>query len=896
MTITSIRTAPEPAVAPGFRRLLRGNMQAPIVVVCDPPKINAIRAGLPIDADCLKLFARYAFGSGFTKDDFLFVALCPPLTPDMYSSASRKWKHVEPHTEEIWERIRETNPRAIVTFGELASRVVLGRSTAITKARGKAVRHEDYLVLPMLPPSMILRVPDHEPTFASDIQTLARLRADNYTISEQVDHNVNYEWREDIGDIVEAMELRIAAGEEPFLAVDTETTGLRWHDPSVRVLTVQICWAPGQVAVCPVDPAYWPEWIGRPRHRARLLSQLRRLIANPSVRCIGHNLKFDIHMLRKLDIETANWSDDTQVKAFAVDENMMEKSLDECTRRWVEPMAGYADAFNQTVDKARMVDVPRDKMLPYAGGDPDATYRLNEVLTDLLHRDLEQEKCYKLIQMPGMRAFADMVERHGMLVDQQRLTTFGAEVQTFLDEAYPSLIRRVPAPVRMKHLEAGKELSFGRPDFTKDVLFTKGIGGFELEPLVWTKTTKDLEDVTKREPSTSSKQHLPFFSDPSTSVGTFVLDLIDFRKTTTLSNNFIGTQAEGNGLWQYISPITGKIYPSYMLHRTVTGRTASADPNGQNFPKRGRWAKAYQSIFKASPGFKLINADLSQIELRIAAWMANEQAMLRIYREGGDIHAATGQYVAGLNDAQWAALTAKERKRYRQDAKAVNFGFLYGMGARKFRAFAKTDYDVTFTERESYMVRERFFQLYAGLPQWHNDTREFVRANGYVRALHGAVRHLPSIWSNDEMVRSESERQAINSPVQRFGSDLGVMSLARFAEQADQDIFRIIGFVHDALVMEVRDGYEQEGVEALLYAMQSNPLQQCFGLTPPIPIIAEADIGLDGGRMLEFADLPPINERPDWFNNLGFDRVQPRRPEWWDVSLDEEWTYNHLSS
>lgn len=874
-------TEEEPVLA--YRRPLRGNMEAPIVVLCDPPTVHAQRSGMPIDPQALKLFARIAVGAGLVKDDILFVGLCPPMPVEIKNSDSRRWKHVSPHIEEIWELIERVDPKLIVPFGKEASRVALGRSVAITKARGKAVEHRDRLVMPCLAPSMILRVPDHEPTFIADIQTIQRLKEDDWHVSEQVDHDVEYEWREDISDIL--------ADRPAKIAVDTETTGLTWHDPTVEVLTVQISVAPGKAVVCPVSPNYW-DWSGRERQRGRLIQQIRDLLGDPGVKVIGHNLKFDLHMLRKLNIEVANWSDDTQLKAFAVDENMMEKSLDECVRRWVPAMAGYADHFNQTVNKADMINVPHEIMLPYAGGDPDATLRLDNELDTLLARDPQQLKCYKLVQMPAMRTFANTVERHGMRVDQERLREFGTEVSGWLEDAYPSLIRRVPIAVRRRHAEAGKELVFSRPDFVRDALFAPD--GFAIEPIVFTKTTRDLKNPEERVPSTSAKDHLPWFADPTTVEGQFCLDLIDYQKTRTLNNNFIGSHNEGNGLWQYIAP-NGKIYPSYMLHRTATGRTASADPNGQNFPKRGRWAKAYQSIFCASPGFKLVNCDLSQIELRIAAWMAMDSAMLSIYRQDGDIHTATAKYVSGVSDAQWESMDPKARKELRTKAKAVNFGFLYGMGAKKFRAFAKTDYGVDYTERESYQTRERFFDLYRGLEPWHARTRDFVKANGHVRALHGAVRHLPSIWSNDSAISSGAERQAINSPVQRFGSDLGLMAMARFSAQADPNFFRIIGFVHDALVMEVRDGYEQEGINALLYAMETNPLEDWFGITPPLPIKADAEIGLNGGNLLELGDLPPVEERPEWFLDLGFDEVSATRPEWWDMQIEEEWKDVHMS-
>lgn len=210
------------------------------------------------------------------------------------------------------------------------------------------------------------------------------------------------------------------------------------------------------------------------------------------------------------------------------------------------------------------------------------------------------------------------------------------------------------------------------------------------------------------------------------------------------------------------------------------------------------------------------------------------------------------------------------------------------MGAKKFRSFAKTDYGITYSEQESYRTRDRFFETYSGLVAWHDRARQEVRANGFVRALHGAIRHLPSIYSNDPAMVASAERMAINSPVQRFGSDLGLMAMVRFSAQADPNLFRITGFVHDALVMEVRDGHEQEGIEALIWAMGTPMLEEWFGIRAPLPILADAEIGLNGGELLEFSDLPDPDQRPDWFNALGFDRVTPTKPMWWDDDLERD--------
>jgi hypothetical protein len=138
------------------------------------------------------------------------------------------------------------------------------------------------------------------------------------------------------------------------------------------------------------------------------------------------------------------------------------------------------------------------------------------------------------------------------------------------------------------------------------------------------------------------------------------------------------------------------------------------------------------------------------------------------------------------------------------------------------------------------------------------------------------------------MIRSGAERQAINSPVQRFGSDLGLMAVIRFAKQADPNLFRVIGFVHDAVLVEARDGYERECMSSLVWAMENQPLEEWFGIRPPLPIKAEADVGINFGETLEMSELPPLDKRPEWFTDMGFDSFDPIKPDWWDDNREEE--------
>ncbi|MBB1250574.1 DNA polymerase [Rhizobium sp. G21] len=170
-------------------------------------------------------------------------------------------------------------------------------------------------------------------------------------------------------------------------------------------------------------------------------------------------------------------------------------------------------------------------------------------------------------------------------------------------------------------------MKFSQDKVKIDILFTKR--GFNLKPKVWTASTAKLP-MKDRVPSLSIKDHLPYFTMAEGAAGEFVRKLREYLQCQKLLSTYLGSENMQTGFWQYIAP-DGAIYPYYKLHATVTGRTASENPNGQNFPKRGRFAKTYGKIFRARPGHKLVAADLSQIELRLAVWMAHEPTMLAIY-------------------------------------------------------------------------------------------------------------------------------------------------------------------------------------------------------------------------------------------------------------------------
>lgn len=305
--------------------------------------------------EALKFFSQHAMEQGFVKGDIAQVSLCPSMPFEIMKSASKKWNHVQPHAEKVLATVMALKPKIIVAMGELASRVILNRAVKITKARGVPVmaEHLGVPVLPMLSPGYVMRLPDGLPAFRADLNTLKRIKDVGFSISDIVVERSQYSWVHDLEPLMDQI--------QRVIAVDTETTGLRWHDTSTRVLTVQISPRPGVSWVMPVDAEYCRRWFPdvTEEQRLRLVDQIRSVMQNGAIRKMGHNFKFDNHMIRKMGIEVNGWLHDTQLMAFCIDENMMRKDLDECVRVWVPDMAGYADEFNRVIDKSRMIDVPR---------------------------------------------------------------------------------------------------------------------------------------------------------------------------------------------------------------------------------------------------------------------------------------------------------------------------------------------------------------------------------------------------------------------------------------------------------------------------------------------------------------------------------------------------------
>lgn len=283
----------------------------------------------------------------------------------------------------------------------------------------------------------------------------------------------------------------------------------------------------------------------------------------------------------------------------------------------------------------------------------------------------------------------------------------------------------------------------------------------------------------------------------------------------------------------------GTVHTTYNVGRVVTGRLSSNSPNVQQIEY------ALKPGFIPRPGYLIADLDYSQIELRVAAHVAQCEPMIEAYREGRDLHRILAADVAGISEDE---VTGDQRQR----GKAGNFGFLYGMSAAGFITYAVDSYDVVFTSEEAEEIRSTFFSTWDGLAQWHQRVINIARRDGKVTSPIGRVRRVPHIWDGNEYYAAEAERQAINSPVQGFASDLMQMSAASILGNLPgysrvPDV-HIVGTVHDSIVLEVpEDDWQRATARCMRRMLDLDPVLKRLGCTLTVPLAVEATVGTRWG-------------------------------------------------
>ncbi len=547
----------------------------------------------------------------------------------------------------------------------------------------------------------------------------------------------------------------------------------------------------GQFALSSVGQTHNATPIGLPL--STVVSALRPILENAEKNLIGQNLKYDALVLRRHGITLPPPAFDTMVAGYILRPDG-QHSLDSMALEFLHyRMVSFDDLTGTGKKRVPITDVPLERVAAYAAEDADMTLRLYRHQEPLLRTDGLLDLC-RTIEFPLIAVLGDM-EFQGVRIDAAQLATMGAAIE--------QNVQRLTGEI---HTLAGDPFNINSTKQLGEVLFTK----LGLPPVRKTKTGFSTDVAVL---DTLQGQH------------PIIDHLLEYRQLTKLKSTYV------DALPNLVHPETGRVHTSYNQTVAATGRLSSSDPNLQNIPIRTELGREIRRAFIAGePGWELLSADYSQIELRVMAHISGDEALRSAFLNDEDIHVSTAAKVFGVS-------AADVTRDMRRKAKEVNFGIMYGIGP--FGLSNRLDV----SQPEAKEIIARYFDRFPKVKQYINDTLEQVRRSGYVQTMLGRRRYLPDIDSKNQNIRGNAERQAINMPIQGTSADMIKIAMVRLHHQMRMNSYRsrLLLQVHDELVCEV-PGAEKEAMAALVKEVMQNAL--------PLEVPVKVDVGF-GASWLE---------------------------------------------
>ncbi|MFG0321416.1 MULTISPECIES: DNA polymerase I [Pseudomonas] len=575
----------------------------------------------------------------------------------------------------------------------------------------------------------------------------------------------------------------------PLFAFDTETTGLDAQQAQLVGLSF---------AVEPHEAAYVPlahDYEGAPVQldREAVLLALKPLLEDPAKAKVGQNAKYDINILANGSpaIEMRGVAYDTMLESYVLNSTATRHDMDSLAQKYLDHTTiAFEDIAGKGAKQLTFNQINLDKAGPYAAEDADITLRLHHALQARLAQTPSVQPVLMDIEMPLVPVLA-RIERQGALVDAELLKVQSGELG----------VKMAELELRAYEL-AGEAFNLGSPKQLGAILYDK------LGMPVLSKTAKGQPSTAEAVLDELAEQGYPL---PEV--------LMQYRSLSKLKSTYT------DKLPGQINPRTGRIHTSYQQAVAATGRLSSSDPNLQNIPIRTAEGRRIRQAFVASPGYKLLAADYSQIELRIMAHLAKDEGLLHAFRNDLDVHRATAAEVFGvaLED-----VTTDQRR----SAKAINFGLIYGMSAFGLAKQIGVD------RKQSQDYIDRYFARYPGVLAYMERTRAQAAEQGFVETLFGRRLYLPDINAKNPALRKGAERTAINAPMQGTAADIikrAMVKVDNWLSESGLDA-RVILQVHDELVLEVREDLVQQVRDEIRQHMS-----QAAQLD--VPLLVEAGVG-----------------------------------------------------
>lgn len=532
---------------------------------------------------------------------------------------------------------------------------------------------------------------------------------------------------------------------------------------------------------------------------------------------IMHNGLFDRLMMRRFGYDIP-LKHDTMAMQYLLNPDE-KKGLEELSERYLglEP---YKDVEYKTI-----LDEPWDKVAAMNGEDAVRTYNLFRPLADQINADKQLSKIYQWLLMPTVNALIKVTEQ-GMPINKEKLDAITKLYEREVQEANSKLVGSAPQHpdgwpkpswwrVRKDGTYEGDIFNPNSPQQVGYVLFEH----FNLPVLTRTETGQPGTDA-------DVLLQLEVRDENPTEATAFLTALRQYRKDNKILTSYLRS-------WPSFITTEDQMHPRFKPLHVVTGRLSSEKPNIQQVPRGTK----FRSLFSAPDGHTWVKADYSQIELRVAAWLAQEPTMLEAFNEGNDIHGITAGYVLGDSG-------------FRQGGKTLNFGLLYGAGPKTLQRVARNEYDVWFDFEEAKFHRENFFDLYPKLETWQRVTEREIIQSGTSRSPLGRIRYLPKAripWEVEDMRTKKLAqiREGINHQVQSFAGDLTNMATARLVEAG----LPVACTVHDEVNLIVRNKEVESAVDLVREVMEDVTWLERFGVNLTVPVEVDIETGKDWGNV-----------------------------------------------
>jgi len=551
-----------------------------------------------------------------------------------------------------------------------------------------------------------------------------------------------------------------------------------------KIVGVSLSWEANKGVYIPIQyPSAQKSLFGND-DKIEFLEILKPVLENPSIPKCGQNLKYDMLILRRYGIELKNVEFDTMIAAFLIQPDSRSYKLDKLSQQYLNyTMQPIEDLIGKGKTQISMDEVSIEKVTFYAAEDADVALQLVPIFREKLIED-QTEEIFRTIEMPLIPVLMQM-EQNGVYLD----TVFLKQMSKVLSKQIEKLTDQI-------YFEADVKFNINSPKQLGEILFDQ------------------LQLSTGRKRSTAVNV-LEKLRDEHPLPGL----VLDYRTLAKLQNTYV------DAIPQLVNPETKRVHGSFNQTVASTGRLSSSDPNFQNIPIRTDIGREIRKAFvPQKPGWKILSADYSQIELRIMAHLSKDPELFRAFNDGVDIHTRTAALVYGIPEEH----VMPEMRRV---AKVVNFGIMYGAGPFRMSEELKISLN------EARKIIDNYFSTYPGINNYIINTLNDARENNYVKTLSGRLRYVHDINSSNRNIREATERAAINMPIQGTAADMIKIAMIRIHNRLIQENLQsmMILQIHDELLFEVADK-ESEVLKSIVISEMERAL--------PLDIPVKVDVGV----------------------------------------------------